>query len=155
MTSTEISIIGRVDKTPQEICSLILDTNQWSNFEGYFILPGINKAEFEKRTDEIIGSKIKVVNTDGSTHTEEIVEWDANKKVVIIFHEFSLPLKSFATHFIEEWKFAISDNGTEVKRSMKMYPKNLFGWLIIKLITKMMSKALEKNLKQLIQPIAK
>jgi len=145
----EITTNGFVNKTPNDICSILLDTNRWSEFEGYSILPGIEKAEFEKRTAEVVGSRIKTRNTDGSSHVEEIIEWDVNKKVVFKFQEFNSPLKNFATHFIEEWNFLAKDEGTEIERSMKMYPKHVMAWLILKPISILMKKALEKNLMQL------
>ena len=40
------------------------------------------------------------------------------------------------------------DEGTEIERSMKMYPKHVMGWLILKPISILMKKALEKNLMQ-------
>ena len=149
MKPIEIQTYSLIKKSPQEICSYILDTNHWSKFEGYFFLPGIEKAEFEKRTEKIIGSSIKVHNRDGSSHVEEIIAWDVNRKVVLKFQEFNSPLKNFTTHFIEEWRFTVSGRETEIKRSMKMYPINLLGWIILKPISKLMKKALEKNLIQL------
>jgi hypothetical protein len=145
----EINTYRLVNKSPQVICSYIQDTDQWSKFEGYFILPGIDKADFEKRTEAVVGSRIKVRNKDGTSHIEEIIEWDENRKVVLRFQEFKSPLKNFAAHFFEEWKFAASEKGTKITRIMKMYPKNLLGWLILKPISLLMKKALEKNLIQL------
>jgi len=144
----ELTTNGFVNRTPNDICSILLDTNRWSEFEGYSILPGIEKAEFEKRTAEVVGSRIKVRNNDGSSHIEEIVEWDVNKKVVFKFQDFNSILKYFATHFIEEWNFVTKDEGTEIERNMKMYPKHVVGWLILKPVSKLMKKALEKNLMQ-------
>ena len=148
MNPIELTTNGFVNRTPNDICSILLDTNRWSEFEGYSILPGIEKAEFEKRTAEVVGSRIKVRNNDGSSHIEEIVEWDVNKKVVFKFQDFNSILKYFATHFIEEWNFVTKDEGTEIERNMKMYPKHVVGWLILKPVSKLMKKALEKNLMQ-------
>ncbi len=126
MNPIKIKVHSIVDLLPKEICSIILDTSQWKKFEGYSFLPGIEKAEFEKRTAAIVGSRIKVYNEDGSTHIEEIIEWDENRKVVLKFQEFSSPLKKFASYFIEEWNFTVSNSRTEILRTMDMYPRNLF-----------------------------
>lgn len=149
MNPIKIEVQSIVKISAKEICSIILDTKQWSEFEGYSIIPGIEKAEFEKRTGEVVGSRIKVHNKDGSSHIEEIIEWDVNKKVVLKFLEFNSPLKNFATHFIEEWNFIVSGRENEIYRSMKMYPKNLPGWIFLKQISMLMKKALVKNLIQL------
>ena len=51
----------------------ILDLSKWPEFNGYGPLPGIREADFETKTDEIVGTKIRVTNRDGSTHVEEIL----------------------------------------------------------------------------------
>lgn len=58
-----------------DICLLIVDTANWSSFKGSGLLPGIAHAEFERRTDNMIGSRIRVKNTDGSQHVEAIYRW--------------------------------------------------------------------------------
>src|SRR5262245_16031784 len=64
-----------VEIAPQAVAAQILDVLKWTEFRGYGFVPGIKSAEFERQTPDIIGSRIQVTNTDGSTHIEEIVEW--------------------------------------------------------------------------------
>jgi len=149
MNPIKIEVNTFINLSPRDICSIILDTNEWNKFEGYSFLPGIEKAEFEKQTDSVVGSRIKVTNKDGSTHVEEIIEWDENRKVAFKFQEFDSPLKNFASHFIEEWNFKTFNSRTEIRRGMKMYPKNLLGLIILQPISILMKRALEKNLEQL------
>jgi hypothetical protein len=144
-----IKIVGYTQKPSQEICSAFLDTDRWPEFKGYSILPGIKNAHFEIRTPTVVGSRIKVQNTDGSSHVEEIIEWDVINKVTLRFQEFDSPLKHFATHFIEEWSFGKSTHGTEVSRAMTMYPKGIYGWVMLVPISQLMKKAFEKNSIQL------
>ena len=149
MKPIEIEIHGHTQQSSQEICMALLDTARWPEFTGYSILPGIKSARFEVQTPNIVGSRIKVQNTDGSSHVEEIVEWDAANKVVLKFQEFEPPLKHLATHFLETWRFQKSASGTDVSRSMAMYPKGLLGWLLLLPISSLMKKAFEKNLVRL------
>ena len=148
MKPIEIKIVGHVQKSSPEICTEILDTERWSEFEGYSILPGIKSAHFEVKTPEFVGSRIKVKNKDGSSHVEEIIEWDVANRIALRFQEFSSPLQNLATHFIETWEFRKSSDGTETSRRMTLYPKGLLGWLMLILISKLMKKAFEKNLRQ-------
>ena len=74
MKPIETQILGHIQKPSAEICQDILDTERWSEFKGYSILPGIKSAYFEVKMPEIIGSRIKVQNNDGSSHIEEIIE---------------------------------------------------------------------------------
>lgn len=138
MKPIETKIVGHVQKSPQEICTEFLDTERWSEFEGYSILPGIKNAHFESKTSELVGSRIKVLNTDGSSHFEEIIEWDADDRIALKFQGFDPPLSHVATHFIEAWEFRKSPNGTGISRIMVMYPKGVFGWLALIPISKLM-----------------
>ncbi len=123
-----------IPRTAAEIASEIADTARWREFQGYAILPGIESAEYERRTEEMTGSRVRVRNRDGSEHIEEITEWDAENKIVMSLHEFSAPLNRLATHFIEEWNFEAKNNGTLVTRKFQMFPRQSitrpFLWLI-------------------------
>jgi hypothetical protein len=145
MKPIEIKVVRDIQKSSREICSEFLNTERWSEFTGYSILPGIKNAHFEIRTPTLVGSRIKVQNTDGSSHIEEIIEWDVTNKVAMKFQEFDSPLKYLASHFIETWSFRKSNNGTEVTRSMAMVPKGIFGWLMLVPISRLMKKAFEKS----------
>jgi hypothetical protein len=145
----EIKVVGHTQKTSAEICTQILDTDRWSEFEGYSILPGIKSAHFEVKTSEIVGSRIKVQNTDGSSHVEEIVEWDVDSKIALRFQEFDSPLRNLVSHFIETWGFRASSDGTEATRIMTMHPKGLRGWLMLIPISRLMKKAFDKHLRQM------
>jgi len=148
MKPIEIKITGHSQKSSQVMCMELLDTDHWPEFEGYSILPGIKQAHFETKTPGWVGSRIKVQNTDGSSHVEQIIEWDADNRVSLIFQEFEPPLRHLAAHFIETWEFSRLENGTEVSRSMTMFPKGLLGWLILFPISRLMKKAFEKNASQ-------
>ena len=148
MKPIEIKIVGLIRKPSPEICQEILDTERWSEFKGYSILPGIKSAQFEVKTPQIIGSRIKVQNNDGSSHIEEIIEWDVSNRIALRFQEFDSPLRNLATHFIETWEFRKSSDGTEASRIMTMYPKGVLGWLMLIPISRLMKKAFEENFRQ-------
>jgi hypothetical protein len=145
MKPIEIKITGHSQMSSQEICLQFLNTERWSDFEGYSILPGIKSAVFEIKVPGWVGSRIKVKNTDGSSHVEEIIEWNAEHKMALRFQEFDSPLRYLATHFVEAWTFNKSAQGTEVTRAMSMYPKGILGWLVLLPISRLMKKAFEQN----------
>ncbi len=145
MKPIEIKITGRFNKSSQEICSEFLKIEQWSDFKGYSLLPGIEKAHFETKTSNIVGSRIRVQNTDGSSHVEEIITWDPASHIALRFQEFDSLLRHLAAQFIESWEFNKVAQGTEVTRTMRMYPKGIFGWLFLIPISRLMKKAFEKN----------
>ena len=61
---------------PEDITRQILDLTKWPDFHGYGPIPGIQSAVFDVQAAGIVGSRIRVTNRDGSSHIEEIVEWD-------------------------------------------------------------------------------
>ena len=80
MKSITFSCEETLAMPPEEIARQILDLDLWPGFEGYGPLPGIRAAEFEARTPEVVGTRIRVTNTDGSSHVEEIVEWEPDRR---------------------------------------------------------------------------
>ena len=108
---------------PERIAEQILDLDLWPGFRGYGPLPGIRAAEFEARTPEVVGTRIRVTDTDGSSHVEEIVEWEPGRRIRLRMGEFSPPLSRLATGFDETFEFERSGEQTRVVRRFVMHPK--------------------------------
>ncbi len=145
MKPITIQVQGVTKQSTEEICSTLLNLERWPEFEGYSILPGIERAEFETQIPNVVGTRIKVHNKDGSSHVEEIIEWDTSCWVVLKFQDFSPPIKNFATHFIEVWDLKKNNSEVEFRRSMDMHPKGLIGWLVLMPISRLMKKAFEQQ----------
>jgi hypothetical protein len=64
------------------------------------------------------------------------------------FH-FTAPLASWAHHFLEEWHLRRTDAGTDVTRTISLFPKGLLGWLVLWPISLMMKQAFSKQLAEL------
>ncbi|MEZ6113350.1 MAG: hypothetical protein R3C99_20405, partial [Pirellulaceae bacterium] len=126
MTSRPIrfSCQATLAQKPEAIASQILDLSRWPEFHGYGPLPGIKLAEFETQKAEILGTRIRVTNRDGSTHVEEIVEWEPTRRLRLHMHEFSPPLARLAACFDETWEFQVDGDVTHVVRSFEMHPKS-------------------------------
>lgn len=134
---------------PEEIASQILDLSRWPEFNGYGPLPGIKHAEFETKTAEIIGTRIRVTNRDGSTHVEEIVEWEPTLRLRLHMHEFSPPVSRLATSFDETWEFAQDGDRTNVVRSFEMHPKSALTRPLLWLISFLLKRAIARHLEQM------
>ncbi len=135
--------------SPEEIAAQILDLSKWPSFQGYGPLPGIKSAEFESRTPDIIGSRIRVTNKDGSSHVEEIVAWEPERRLVLRLGDFSKPLSSFATHFIETWAFERAGNETKVTRTFEVNPKSLLAQSFLWLISLFLKRAIARHLREM------
>ena len=139
--------------TPAQIAANIADVERWSEFKGYGFLPGIAKAEYEQRTADMVGSRLRVLNTDGSRHREEFCEWNPGvnpgQKIIIKLHDFSPPVNRLATHFIEEWNFAASDHATLVRRSFQLFPKQPITRPFLWLISLVFKRAIARHLAEM------
>jgi hypothetical protein len=133
----------------EEIVQQILDLENWTDFQGFAFLPGIRAAEFESRTPEVVGTRIRVKNTDGSTHVEEIVEWHPGRRLTLHFRNFSPPVSRLATRFEETWDFEPIRGGTKVVRSFRLFAKSFLTWPLLWLISILLKKAIARHLAQM------
>ena len=134
---------------PEEIAAQILDPAKWPDFQGYGPLPGIKAATFEIRTPDVVGSRIRVENLDGSRHVEVITEWRPEERLQLSMQEFSPPVSRLATRFVETWDLHWTDDGTAVTRSFEMHPKSVATWPVLWLVSFLLKRAIARHLRQL------
>ena len=134
---------------PADIVGLILDPANWTGFKGYAVLPGIRAAEYEARTPGVIGSRIRVINTDGSSHVEEVVEWQPDRQLRLQMKGFSPPLSRLASGFEESWVFRRTDGATRVTRSFELHPKSRLARPVLWLISLLLKWAIARHLREL------
>ncbi|HEX3149680.1 MAG TPA: cupin domain-containing protein [Gemmataceae bacterium] len=132
---------------PAEIVGRILDLANWTYFTGYAVLPDIKAAEFEVCTPGVVGSRIRVTITDGSSHVEEIVEWQPEKSLRLRMNEFSAPLSRLATEFVESWTFERAGTATRATRSFELYPKSTVARPALWLISLLLRRAIARHLR--------
>jgi hypothetical protein len=131
---------------PEKIARQILDLTKWPDFHGYGLIPGIKVAEFDVQTPGIVGSRIRVTNRDGSSHIEEIVEWQPEFRLRLHMREFSAPLSHLATRIEEMWEFDRVGNETKVKRSFQMHAKDTLARPFLWVISILLKKAVARHL---------
>lgn len=134
---------------PAAISERIRDAHRWTEFRGYGIVPGIARAEYEIRTDSQIGSRVRVRNTDGSSHTEEFIAWAPGEYALLRMSGFSPPLSWLTSHIVEEWTLANKPNGTMVTRRFSLQPKNKAGRFLLLLIAPLLRRAVARHLTQI------
>jgi hypothetical protein len=134
---------------PKDIAQQILDLTKWPEFRGYGPIPGIKLAEFEVRTPSLVGSRIRVTSGDGSTHVEEIVEWQPNHRLGLEMKEFSAPLSRLATWFEETWEFKRTGNETHVNRSFRLRPRSFQAWFVLWMISFFLKWAIVRHLREM------
>jgi len=138
--------------TPEVIARQILDLARWPEFGGYGPLPGIRSAEFEARTLDVIGTRIRVTNRDGSSHVEEVVEWHPDRQARLRMSDFSAPLSRLATAFVETWEFERDGDGARVTRSFELHAKSRATRPVLWLISLLLRRAVARHLRQMSNP---
>lgn len=151
MTPITFSCTACLPLAPRAVGEQILDLSRWPEFTGYGPLPGIMSAEFEVRTDTVVGSRIRVVNTDRSTHVETITEWAPEHRLVLELADFGKPLARFATRFVETWELSSAPDGTCVVgtcvvRRFDVYPTGPLARPMLWLITRLLRRAVRRHL---------
>jgi uncharacterized protein YndB with AHSA1/START domain len=134
---------------PERIAEQILDLSRWPEFRGYGPLPGIRSAQFEARTPEVVGTRIRVTDMDGSSHVEEIVEWEPDRRIRLRMGEFSAPLSRLATHFDETFEFERTGGHTRVVRRFELHPKGTATRPLLWLISVLLKRAIARHLRQM------
>jgi len=140
---------------PEEIAEQILDATKWSSFRGYRPIPGIRSAEFKSRTRNTAGSRIRVTNQDGSSHVEQIVGWQPDRRLRLEMKDFSPPLSRWATRFVETWDFERAGAGTRVVRTLELYARRRATRPLFCVIALLLKRAVARHLtdvKQAAQP---
>lgn len=149
MNPIEFECTQTIPAPADVIFDRIADTATWSAFRGYGILPGIRSAAYEMRAPAMVGSRIRVRNTDGSEHVEEIYKWEAGSAIAMRLLEFGAPLSSLAAQYSEEWRFEPRPSGTSVSRRIRMYPKSAFTRPMLWLISLLLKQAIARNLDEM------
>ncbi len=133
-------------QSPEAISEGILDLSRWPEFPGYGPIPGIKSAEFETRTPNVVGTRIRVRNTDGSSHIEEIIEWQPDRRVAIHMKDFAAPLSRLATRIVETWEFSRTGSETKVARTFEMHAKSVWAWPVLWLISFLLKGAVTRHM---------
>lgn len=156
MKPIEFEVKKTIRNTALVVSEKTLDVATWNSFNGYGLLPGIENAEYLVRTDETVGSRIRVKNSDGTGHIEEILEWDPGQKIVMKIDGFPSTLSYIATHFIEEWGFdQTAENETLVTRRFSLFPTNFLARPVLQQIAGLFKKAVAKHLDGMAEELGK
>lgn len=147
MKPIEFCCAGCLQGSPQSLVAQILDLENWTSFRGYAFLPGIAEARFLIRTESLVGTRIAVRNSDGSTHVEEIVAWDGHRHLQMEMKEFSVPLKFLAERFEEHWHFG----PTVVERRFRLFARGPFSRLLLCGVAPFLKRAVERHFQILSQ----
>jgi hypothetical protein len=90
-----------------------------------------------------------VTNLDGSTHVEEIVEWQPDRRLRLQMGSYSKPLTGLATGFVETWEFERVGHETKAVRSFEMNAKSALTRPRLWLISCFLKRAIARHLQDM------
>lgn len=125
-----------------DFCEQLLDLKKWPHVKGNGVLPGMQKAEFRKRTKNIVGTQVLVTNTDGSTYVETVEAWEPAARIELRTDAFSNVLRYLARYFIDTYECTAIEGGTHVKRTIQLVPVNIGGKLFLWYMARQLRKSL-------------
>ena len=153
MRPITFSCTATLPLAPEEIAGQILDLANWTGFTGYGPLPGIKAAEFEARPPGVVGTRVRVTNTDGSRPRRGGRRVGARTAACgSDMTDFSPPLSRLATRFEEAWEFERVGGGTRVARSFRLHPKSALARPALWLIALLLKRAVARHLRQMGRP---
>lgn len=147
--TTTFDCTETVPLAAEKIAEQILDVTKWMEFRGYGPIPGIKSAVFATRTPNVVGSRIHVTNRDGSSHIEEIVEWQPSRRIQLSMRDFSPPLSRLATGFVETWEFEPIGNETRIVRSFEVNARSMLTKPVLWLISFYLKRAISRHLTEI------
>ena len=149
MKPVSFSCEATLPLAPEDIARQILDLDKWPEFQGYGPIPGIKTAVIDVETPGVVGTRIRVTNLDGSSHVEEIVEWQPDRSVRLEFKDFSPPLSRLATTFEEIWEFEPLDGQTRVVRSFRLHAKSMLARCLLWMNSFLLKRAIARHLREM------
>jgi hypothetical protein len=118
MDNTTFYVEETHNSPPRVLAERLLNPRRSRRFGRQAVAPGVAAAEFEQRTADVVGSRIRVTRKDGSSYIEEIVEWEPDKHVAMEVKDFSESMASAGYRFKESWDFERIGDKTKVCRSL-------------------------------------
>jgi hypothetical protein len=138
-----------------EIRDRFLNLSQWPSFTGWGPIPGIQSARYIQRTEMILGSVILVQNSDGSSHQEEIIEWEQvspnHFRFLIRLNRFTGLIRLLSPEFIESWEIKEDRNhrGASITRSFQLIGFGFVSRFVLRfVISPLFKRAIQSHLEQ-------
>jgi hypothetical protein len=96
------------------------DITNLVDFTGYGPIPGIGSAAWERGDGAMAGDVRKVINTDGSSHREEVVRVEA-RVIEDRIYDFDSPLRHLVAEIRDRFELSEADGGTRLERRFEIH----------------------------------
>lgn len=93
------------------------DADNFVSFVGFGPIPGIRTATYETPGEPRVGSKRRIVETNGAEHLEEIVELQRPSRHNSRITGLAPPFSWLVRYAEDDWRFAPARSGTALERT--------------------------------------
>lgn len=120
---------------PSVVFGGIVDLTKWSAFQGWGPLPGIREATLPEGEQVGLGSRIRVLNTDGSVHHEVVRTFEPYERYSVVM-ELSPPASYLMDRIEEDIELTETPTGgTRMTRVFTTFPRSVMTAPLVWLIT--------------------
>lgn len=102
---------------PETVFDFTNEASNFTSFVGFGIVPGIREASYETDGGPRLGSRRRVVKTDGTEHLEEIIAFERPWLHVSRIVGLAPPLGWIVQEAEDAWRFAGDNTETRVRRT--------------------------------------
>ena len=113
----------------------IVDLSKWSAFQGYGPLPGIREATLPEGEQLRLGSRVRVLNTDGTVHHEVVRTFEPHRRYSVVM-ELSPPASYLMDRIEEDVELSETPTGgTRMTRTFITVPRSVLTAPLVWLLT--------------------
>ena len=143
----DIRIDERVELplSPEQTYDFLVSPNAYKLFTGWGPIPGIREVVWEKGSSTEEGSVGTVHSTDGSTHTETIVEAVRPTRYAARIDGFNSAFRFLTSGARETWDMSATSNGTLVERCFVFTLRSPVLWPVGALLGRFFRAAVRRN----------
>ena len=118
------------DTTIDQLFDFTNDAANFTSFTGFGIVPGIKEAVYITPGLPALGSRRRIMKTDGTEHIEEIVAFDKPVRHSSRITGLTPPFSWLVRSGEDDWRFAPAERGTSVERRFSFELTTPLAWVI-------------------------
>jgi hypothetical protein len=139
----------RLPLAAEEIARQVLDLAKWPDFHGCGPIPGIKSAVFEVQPPEVVGTRIRVTNVDGSVTWKKSSSGSRSGAWCYTSSSSLRRCHAWRPGMEETWEFRAVAGGTHVTRSFAMHPQSAMKRMPLWAISFLLKRAIARHLREL------
>jgi hypothetical protein len=143
-----------IEAPRQAVFDHTIRPENFGSFEGFGPIPGIRSATYVTHGPVGVGSRRRVLNTDGSEHSEEITHFEAPRRHNSRIFDIRPPFALIVRFLEDDWIFEDSGDRTRIQREFRIDARPLalpIAVLLLPLLRRAVRRDLD-NIRRALEP---